>query len=266
MSRIVNLDKLYEKGYDWLLHFGPRIILAVIIFIAGEWLIKIFQRRLRRHMVHRQYNSALRPFLQNLVFTILQVLLFLLVMQIIGARMTIFTALVTAIGAAAALALSGTLQNFTSGILILAFKPFNIGDNIIAQGQEGTVTDIRLFYSIITTYDNRTVVMPNSKLSNEVIVNVTCEGKRRLEIELKFNFGTDLEQVKQVISETVNSANTVRKDVTPRIGISAVEADGYKVRINVWLNAHGFEDEKMAFQEQLVARLRQSDLKLPGKE
>jgi small conductance mechanosensitive channel len=262
----MELHKLYEKGYDWLFNYGPKIIVAVIVFFIGEWVIRLLQRRLRKRMQHKKYDSALRPFLQNLVFTVLQVLLFLLVMQIVGARLTIFTALVAAMGAAAALALSGTLQNFTSGILILALKPFNIGDNIIAQGQEGTVTSIRLFYSVITTYDNRTVVIPNSKLSNEVIVNVTCEGKRRLETELKFNFGVDFQHVKAIVEETVEKGGGVRTDVAPRVGVSAVEADGYKVRINVWLDAHGYEDEKMAFHEKLVARLKESDIKLPGKE
>lgn len=262
----MEVTKLYEKGYDWLLNYGPKIIIAVIVFFAGEWLIRFLQRRLRKHMLHKKYNSALRPFLQNLVFAAMQVVLFLLVMQIVGAKFTIFTALVAAIGAAAALALSGTLQNFTSGVLILVLKPFNIGDNIIAQGQEGTVTAIRLFYSIITTYDNRTVVMPNSKLSNEVIVNVTWEGSRRLEIELKFNFGIDFQHVKSIVEDIIKQDSSVRTDMASRVGISAVEADGYKVRINVWLNAHGYEDEKMAFQEKLVTRLKESDIKLPGKE
>lgn len=99
--------------------------------------------------------------------------------------MTMFAALVGAFGVAAGLALSGTLENFTSGILILLLKPFRVGDNIIAQAQEGTVTSIQLFYTVVLTFDNRTVIVPNSKLSNEVIINLSREGLRRMDIELK---------------------------------------------------------------------------------
>src|SRR3954470_15622031 len=147
-------------------------------------------------MTRRQLDSSLQPFLLSLLFTILQVLLLLTAMQIIGIQMTIFAALIGGIGVAAGLALSGTLQNFTSGILILMLKPFRVGENIIAQGQEGTVKTIQIFFTVVKTFDNRTVIIPNSKLSNEVIVNLSREGKRRLDIELKFNYGVDFEQVK----------------------------------------------------------------------
>lgn len=109
----------------------------------------------------------------SLLFTILQILLLLTLMQILGIQMTVFAALVGGIGVAAGLALSGTLQNFTSGILILLLKPYKVGDNIIAQGQEGTVLSIQIFYTVLLTYDNRDVIIPNSKLSNELIINLS---------------------------------------------------------------------------------------------
>src|SRR3954470_10993697 len=139
-------------------------------------------------MTRRQLDSSLQPFLLSLLFTILQVLLLLTAMQIIGIQMTIFAALIGGIGVAAGLALSGTLQNFTSGILILLLKPFRVGDIIIAQGQEGIVQSIQIFYTVVVTYDNRDVIIPNSKLSNDLIINISQEGKRRLDLDIKLPY------------------------------------------------------------------------------
>jgi small conductance mechanosensitive channel len=173
-------------------------------------------------------------------------------MQILGIRLTIFAALIAAFGAATGLALSGTLQNFASGILILILKPFKPGDNIVAQNIEGTVTTIQIFYTIVTTFDNRSVIMPNSKLSNEVITNISREGRRRLDIELKFNFSVDFREIKELIKETLKAVDNVLTDPPPRVGISTLETDGYKCFINIWVHAHGFQDTKLRVNEKLL--------------
>lgn len=239
-------------------------MLAIIVFIAGLWLIKVLSKLFTRSMQRKDINPSLKPFLLNLVVIILRILLILAVMQIAGIRMTIFAAIVASMGVAAGLALSGTLQNFASGVLILFLKPFQVCDNIIAQGQEGTVTSIKIFYTIVTTFDNRIVVIPNSKLSNEVIINVSGSGNRRLDIELKFSNSIDFREVKKVIESAINDAQRILHEPKWRIGISSLEPDGYKVMLNLWIDAHGFTDTKMGFQELLMERLKASGLKLPG--
>lgn len=253
-----------ERLYDWIILKGPALILAIVVLIGGLWLIGILSRFIGRQLQKKEVDASLKPFIISLSAAVLRVLLFLAVLQIAGIQMTIFAALVASVGVAAGLALSGTLQNFASGILILLLKPFEVGDNILAQGQEGTVTAIRIFYTIVTTYDNRTVVIPNSKLSNEVIVNISSSGNRRLDIELKFSNAIDFDEIKKQIEAAIDDAGNVLHEPKRRIGISSVEPDGYKVMLNLWLEAHGFTDAKMIFQEKLMRRLRQSGLKLPG--
>ena len=167
------MNRFYDKALNWLITFGPRILLAVVMLVIGFWLIAKFRKILHRVLVGKRIDPSLRPFLTGTVSVALQVLLIFAVMQIVGIQLTVFAALVGAFGVAAGLALSGTLQNFTSGILILILKPFRVGDNIIAQSIEGTVTTIRIFYTIVTTFDNRTVIFPNNKLSNEIITNLS---------------------------------------------------------------------------------------------
>jgi len=257
-------QKFYDKAYTWILTIGPRILVGIVILIVGLWLIRLIKKGMYHHMKQKEFDASLQPFLVSLIITALQILLVLALMQILGLQMTIFTALIGAIGVAAGLALSGTLQNFTSGVLILLLKPFRVGDNIIAQGQEGIVSAIQIFYTVVTTYSNTTVIIPNSKLSNEVIINLSRQGIRRLDVELKFNFGIDLNQVNAVIEKAIKESEAVLTEPAPRIGVSSVDPDGYKVMINVWTKAHGFQDMKLRFQEKVVQDLKGAGFKLPG--
>lgn len=260
----MKLDQFYNKAYTWILSAGPSFLLGIAILIVGFWLIKLISRWLTAHMYKKDIDPSLTPFLLSLSVTTLRVLLIISVMQIVGIQMTVFAALIGAIGVAAGLALSGTLQNFTSGILILILKPFHVGDNIVAQGQEGTVKAIKIFYTIVTTYDNRTVVIPNSKLSNEVIINISGSGNRRLDVELKFGNGIEFNTVRKTINDVLDHAQNALKLPERRIGISSIEPDGYKVMVNVWLDSHGYIDTKMEIQEKIMESLKSSGLKLPG--
>lgn len=260
----MNAQKLYDQAYHWILTYGPRILAAIIILFIGLWFIRFLKKWLRHHLFQREVNSSIRPFLINVIVIISQALLIIALMQIIGLQMTIFTAVVGAFGVAAGLALSGTLQNFTSGILILLLKPFRVGDNIVTQGMEGTVTSIQIFYTVVLTFDNRTVIVPNSKLSNDVILNLSREGKRRFDLTLKFNFASPFDQVKQIIDRTVGEVEHFLTEPVHRVGIISIEPDGYKVEVNVWVPAHGFRDSQMAFQEKLIDNFKAAGVKLPG--
>ena len=259
-----NIDHFYDKAYDWIIDKGPSLILGIILLILGLWLIKLLGKWMQGGMHRKDINPSLRPFLTSLILITLRVLLVLTVMQIVGIQLTFLTVLIGGIGVAAGLALSGTLQNFASGVLILLLKPFVVGDNIIAQGQEGTVTSIQIFYTIVKTFDNRTVVIPNSKLSNEVIINISREGPRRLDVEIKFSYGIDYELVASIFNKTVDEFSDCLKTPERRIGVSSLEDNGFKANLNVWVKAHGFTDTKLAFLEALMKNLKLGGVKLPG--
>jgi small conductance mechanosensitive channel len=260
----MELQQLYDKAYIWIITLVPRFFIALFILIIGLWIIRRLCGVTDNILQRRRIDESLRPFLVSALSLVLQILLVLSIMQILGIQLTIFAALIGAFGVAAGLALSGTLQNFTSGILILLMKPFRVGDNIIAQGQEGIVHMIRIFYTVVTTFDNRTVIIPNSKLSNEVIINLSRQGKRRLDIEMKFSFAIPYEKVKQTIEKTIQGSDILLKEPAYRIGISSLDPDGYKVMVNVWSKAHGFQDMKMIFQRELLDDLLTTGIKLPG--
>lgn len=260
----MKLQKLYDKGYDWLLNHGPDILFGLIILFIGLWLIKFVTSRLRDQMSKKKVHSSLQPFFLSLTITSLYILLIIFVMSIIGFQLTIFTTLIGAFGVAAGLALSGTLQNFAGGVLILLLKPFELDDNIIAQGQDGIVTSIQIFYTVLITFDSKTVIIPNGKLFNEVIVNVTRQGRRRLDFEIKLGYVANAEKVMAVILEAIKNTPHILLNANNRVGISALEIDGVKFIVNVWVNPTDFLTTKLALHKTIIKDLQAAGIKLPG--
>lgn len=260
----MDLDKLYDKAIDWIIRMGPRVLVALLLLIVGIWIIRILKRWTRTRIERRAVASTIAPFLQSLIITGLYILLALLLMQVLGIQMTLFAAIIGGFTVAAGLALSGTMQNFASGVLILLLKPFRLGDTIITQGQEGTVTSIQIFFTVITTFDNKTVIVPNSKLSNEIIINTSREGKRRMDVEFKLNYGIEIEKVRKIIEDIMHADEDILDDPLPRVGVSALDPDGYKILVNAWVKPHGFQDERLMLQEKIIQGIKNAGIKLPG--
>jgi len=255
-----NWEEFYKKASDWLIINVPKIIVALIILIIGFWLIRILTKWLRKILERRQFNASLRYFLLNLVAISLQVFLIVIAMQTAGFKLTFFTAIVAGLSVAAGLALSGTLQNFVSGILILILHPYRVGDTVVMQGQQGVVDSILLFYTVVKTFDNKTIIVPNGQLSNNVIINLSREGKRRIDIEMKFPYKTDEEAVKKAVRDILPSVKGVLPKPSVRIGIINFEPDKYTLTIQAWTPAHGYEDIRMDLHERIMEVLKQRQL------
>lgn len=249
-------EKFYERFVDWIVHQAPRVLLGILILLLGMWLISQLTRWIKRKIDQKNWDPTLEVFLSNLIVLALRILLILLVIQVMGLQMTLFAALVGAFGVAAGLALSGTLQNFASGVLILMLKPFRVGDQIFTQGQEGEVRSIQLFFTVILTRDYRTVIVPNSKLSNEVIINMSQAGKRRLDLELKVTYEVDFEHAKRVLTDTLNQTSDLFVNGDYLIGIGLLEPDGYRISISVWVDEEGYPDTRLFVQEKLLTAVK----------
>jgi small conductance mechanosensitive channel len=139
-----------------------------------------------------------------------------------------------------------------------------VGENINTQGQEGTVTSIQLFFTTVLTFDNKTIIIPNGQLSNNVVINLSREGKRRLDIELKFNYGIDVAHVKKILQDSINSSKDILPEPVARIGLSLIDYDRYTITVNVWISAHGFYDTQYQLQEKLITDLKAAGIKMPG--
>lgn len=260
----MELKAFYNTFYFWTVSHGPNFVFGLILLVAGIWFIRFLRSRLRLRMAKRNVHSSLQPFVLSLTITSLYVLLIITVMNIVGLQLTIFTTIIGAFSVAAGLALSGTFQNFAGGVLILLLKPFEIDDSIIAQGQTGKVTSIQIFYTVLITADNKTVIIPNGKLFNEVIVNVTREGKRRLDFEIKLGYAVNVDQVKEIINNAILVTPEVLNEPATRVGVVALELDGIRFTVNVWVDPSNFLIAKIALQERIIKDLAAAGVKLPG--
>jgi small conductance mechanosensitive channel len=259
----MKLEKIYDRAYNWLFTHGPDVVFAIIIFFIGLWFIKFLRSRIQTRMSKRKVNSSLQPFFLSLSITGLYILLLITVMEIIGFRITMFTTIIGAFSVAAGLALSGTFQNFAGGVLILLLKPFETGDYIVAQGHEGNVTSILIFYTVLLTIDNKTVIIPNGKLFNEVIVNVSRENRRRLDFEVKLGYAADIDKAKKIMLNAVKS----NKDVLPtppiRVGLVGLEIDSIRFTVNVWVEPANYLNVKIDLMEGIIKDLGAGGIPFP---
>jgi small conductance mechanosensitive channel len=180
------------------------------------------------------------------------------VLQVAGIQLTFFAAIVAGLSVAIGLALSGTLQNFVSGILILVLRPYVVGENVVIQGLEGTVTSIQLFYTIILTFDNKTIIVPNGQLSNNVVINLSRQGKRRMDISFKVPYTVGSVEIINLLRSSVENITNVLKEPVARIGVAEFEADRYIISVEVWVEAHGFQDTKFILQEKIINDLQKA--------
>ncbi len=259
----MKLDEFYTEFHHWLINRGPNYVGGLIIFFIGLWFIKFLRARLRMRMMKRGIHSSLQPFFLSLTITALYVLLIIWVMNIIGLEMSIFTTIIGAFSVAAGLALSGTFQNFAGGILILLLKPFELDDSIVAQGQDGRVVSIQMFYTVLITADNKTVIIPNGKLFNEVIVNITREGRRRLDFELRVGYNNDIEKAKAIMTGVVNANKDILHDPVARVGVISLDNHCVRFTINVWVDPADFLNAKINLQEQMLKELAAGGVNFP---
>jgi small conductance mechanosensitive channel len=198
-----SVNTLWERFNDVIMTFGPRLIGAIITLIIGWWIIKIIQRSVRKSFVKREMDPSLRGFLNSMIGILLKTLLLISVVGMIGVQMTSFIAILGAVGLAVGLALSGTLQNFAGGVIILLFKPFKVGDYIEAQGHSGSVNEIQIFNTILKTPDNKTIIIPNGGLSTNSMINYSTEPRRRVDFVFGIGYGDDVDKARAVIQKLI---------------------------------------------------------------
>lgn len=200
------IDKLlspdtYTMLGQWAFSLVKNILIAFIIYFVGRWLIKWVTRLFTAVLEKNNVERSLYTFLTSIIRVVLWFTLIIVIVSVLGIETSSFIALFASAGVAIGMALSGTLQNFAGGVMILLFKPFRVGDYLEAQGYAGTVREIQIFNTIITTNDNQTIIIPNGGLSTGSMKNYTKEPYRRVDLDFQFAYGTDYEEVKKAISE-----------------------------------------------------------------
>jgi small conductance mechanosensitive channel len=218
----LRLQSYFDHFIKSLLDFIPQFFLALIVLVAGLWLVRRIVRLTEKAMTKRDFEISLKTFLRSLLSIGLRVILIVTVIGMLGIGTSSIVTMLGAMGLAIGLALQGSLSNFAGGVLILTFKPFKVGDNIEAGGQIGEVREIQIFNTILLTPEHRTVILPNGPLSNGTIVNISRHGDLRADIQLTVSADNDLQKVTAIIHEVLASNTEILTEPKPKVLIAKI--------------------------------------------
>ena len=235
-----SIETLWQKLYDVVITFGPRLIGAIITLIVGWWIIRIIQKAIRKNFEKREMDASLRGFLNSIIGVLLKVMLLISVIGMMGVQMTSFIAILGAAGLAVGMALSGSLQNFAGGVIILLFKPFKVGDYIEAQGHSGSVSEIQIFNTILKTPDNKTIIIPNGGLSTGSMINYSTEPRRRVDFLFGIAYGDDVDKAKAVLKKLIDEDEHILQDPEPFIAVMELADSSVNLVVRVWAEAANY--------------------------
>lgn len=248
--------------------FGLKVLAAIVIYIIGAWLIKRIKKGLQRLFERKQTDRAMASFISSFVSIALTIILIIVTIGTLGVNTTSLAALLAAGGMAIGMALSGTLQNFAGGLMIMAFKPFKAGDYIEALGYAGTVTEVTIVGTHLTTFDNRKVILPNGALSGGNVVNYSYYPLRRIDITVGVEYGTDAAACKQKLTEIVledprflSASTPGAKD--PIIAIQKLDSSSVNFLIRAWVRTEDYWGAWFDLNERVYTELPQAGINFP---
>lgn len=263
------LDELLPELLKEAINFGIKVLIALLIYFIGAWLIKKIRHMLHRIFERRNTEKAIASFVESLTSISLMVILVIITVGTLGINTTSLAALLAAGGMAIGMALSGTVQNFAGGIMLLVFKPFKAGDFIETQdGFSGTVTDVNIVSTKLTTTDNRIIVIPNGSLSNGTINNYSMNTMRRVEWLVGVEYGTSAEEVKNVLKSIVDGEKRVLylntgAPADPLIAINALKDSAVEYVVRVWVKKEDYWDVFYRLNEEIYTVLPSKGINFP---
>lgn len=231
------LSKLIDSGID----LGWRILGAIIIFLVGKLIVNWANKLFAKLLVKQKVEPGVQTFLKSLVNILLLIMLGLAVIGKLGIELTGFAALLASAGVAVGMALSGQLQNFAGGIIILVFRPYKVGDYIESDnGASGTVQEIQIFHTVLVTPDNKVVYAPNGSMSNAICTNYSHKDERRLDFVVNIEYGEDYNKVEGVIREILAADERILKTPAPFIELGKLSESSVDITVRVWVKASDY--------------------------
>lgn len=232
-----DLEKLVQKCIDMGAEAGKNIVIALLILVIGRYLIRFLKQLFARTLHQTKVDATVQSFIVSLSNILMLILLGVSVISALGVNTTSFAALLASAGVAIGMALSGNLQNFAGGIVILVLRPYKAGDWIEAQNVQGTVQEIQIFHTIITTADNKMVFIPNGTMSSSIITNYTRTGTRRVEWTIGIDYGADPEQARRAIADALKAEPRILATPEPYIAVTALGDSSVDIIVRAWVNA-----------------------------
>jgi small conductance mechanosensitive channel len=232
----MDFSNLLGKVYELLTIYGMKVVAAIIIFIVGRWVARGVSNLIRRVMKKSKTDETLVSFVGNLSYVALLAFVIIATLNQLGIQTASFIAVLAAAGLAIGLALQGSLGNFAAGVLMIIFKPFKVGHYIEGAGVAGTVEDVQIFSTQLKTPDNKTIIVPNSKIMGDNITNYSMKGTRRVDFVFGIGYEDDIDNARQVIERIINQDERVLKDPAPMVAVSELADSSVNFAVRAWTN------------------------------
>ncbi len=265
IEKLMNLDmqEMMSHLAEQAIWVFVKILIALAFYFVGRWLIRRILRLLDRMFERKGVDISIRPFIRNTASVVMILVLVLVVVQTLGVNVTSLIAIFSAATLAIGMALSGTAQNFAGGVMILAVKPYRVGDYITAQGQSGTVQEIKLFSTVITTVDNQTIYIPNNVIATGIIDNYSTATTRRTDWSLALSYGDDVEVARRVILEMLSADERILKEPAPVVWLNALEDSCIRLTVRAWVKNSDLWEVFFEYNERFYKELPKAGLRFP---
>lgn len=259
----MTVEEITESIVSSTIQLGLKIILALVIYWIGKFIINALYRFVQKALSRKKIDQSVNTFLLSLVRVVLMLLLIVMIIGVLGMNTSSFVALFASAGVAIGMALSGTLQNFAGGVMILLFKPYKVGDFIEAQGVSGTVKEIQIFNTLLATADNKTIIIPNGKLSNEMVTNYTKAGTRRVEWVFGISYGDDFNKAKELLDSYIAEDKRILQDPAPMVALSNLADSSVLITARAWVSASDYWSVLYDMNERVYREFGKYGLSFP---
>ncbi len=259
----MDMNNLLDQFNNIVYTYGPKLLGAIAVLIIGNFVIKLMMNSFTKMMDKRKTDSSLKPFLRSLVSILLKTMLVISALGMLGVEMTSFIAILGAAGLAVGLALSGTLQNFAGGVIILLFKPFKVGDYVEAQGHSGFVKEIQIFNTILLELDNKTVIIPNGPLSTGSMVNYSTEPTRRVDFTFGIAYGDSVDKARKILFELFKEDKRILTDPAYFVGLSEMADSSVNLTARAWVKGEDYWDVFFEINEKTYNSFNAEGISIP---
>ena len=259
----INWDEVVTFLKTSALDFGIALITAIVIFYVGRMVVRLVTKGLRRVMERQQVDKTLVSFVSNLVNMILMVIVAIAAIGALGVQTTSFIAILGAAGLAVGLALQGSLSNFASGVLIIIFRPYKVGDWIEGAGIAGAVEDVQILTTILKTGDNKQIIVPNSQIMGDIITNYSANDTRRVDMVVGVSYEDDLDKVRKTIGELIAADDRILDDPAPTIAVSELADSSVNFVVRPWVKTADYWGVMFDLTEAIKKRFDQDGISFP---
>jgi small conductance mechanosensitive channel len=236
----MGMENLSAKIWELLTVYGLKVIAAIAVLIIGRWIAKVLANFTKKVMNKKEVDPTITSFVVNMTYIALLAFVVLAALGQLGVQTTSFIAVIGAAGLAIGLALQGSLSNFAAGFLMIIFRPFKVGDYIEGAGVAGTVEEIHIFTTQLVTPDNKTIIVPNAKMTGDNITNYSAKGTRRVELVFGIGYGDDIDHARQVIEGVISQDDRVLEDPAPAVVVSELADSSVNFKVRVWTIADDY--------------------------